>query len=147
MYLHDTDLGKNFKHSVRLQWNYAHTVIRNFEWSLSLIFISKFIQVSIFWGKVSNVFNVLSKDLLLIYSKNECICSYIWVIVNWPQNNSFSVILIHQTDLDRGRGRQRRRENAWRQNGVAYPYRDTTRHFHVVFDVRVLDLNLSTLLN
>jgi hypothetical protein len=26
---------------------------------------------------------------------------------------------------------------------VAYPYMGTTRHFHVVFDVRVLDLNLS----
>ena len=39
---------------------------------------------------------------------------------------------------DRGRGRQRRR-----QNGVAYPYMGTARHFHVVFDVRVLDLNLS----
>jgi hypothetical protein len=31
----------------------------------------------------------------------------------------------------------------WRQNGVAYPYMGTTRHFHVVLDVRVLDLNLS----
>jgi hypothetical protein len=31
----------------------------------------------------------------------------------------------------------------WRQNGVAYPYMGTTRHFHVVFHVRVLDLNLS----
>ena len=29
--------------------------------------------------------------------------------------------------------------------GVAYPYMDTTRHFHVVFDVRVLDLNLNIL--
>jgi hypothetical protein len=29
------------------------------------------------------------------------------------------------------------------KNGVAYPYMGTTRHFHVVFDVRVLDLNLS----
>ena len=26
---------------------------------------------------------------------------------------------------------------------MAYPYMGTTRHFHVVFDVRVLDLNLS----
>ncbi len=31
----------------------------------------------------------------------------------------------------------------WRQNGVAYPYMGTSRHFHVVFDVRVFDLNLS----
>jgi hypothetical protein len=29
------------------------------------------------------------------------------------------------------------------RNGVSYPYMGTTRHFHVVFDVRVLDLNLS----
>ena len=40
-------------------------------------------------------------------------------------------------DLDRGRERQRRR-----QNGVAYPYVGTTRYFHVVFYVRVLDVNL-----
>ena len=33
----------------------------------------------------------------------------------------------------------------WRKTGVAYPYMDTTRHFHVVFDVRVLDLNLSNM--
>jgi hypothetical protein len=31
----------------------------------------------------------------------------------------------------------------WRQNGVAYPYMGTIRHFHIVFDIRVLDLNLS----
>ena len=31
----------------------------------------------------------------------------------------------------------------WRQKGVAYPYMGTTLHFHVVFDVRVLNLNLS----
>ena len=37
--------------------------------------------------------------------------------------------------LDRGRRRQGRRKN-----GVAYQYMGTTRHFHVVFDVRVLDV-------
>ena len=44
----------------------------------------------------------------------------------------------HYADLDRGCGRQRRRKN-----GVAYPYMGIARHFHVVFDVHVLDLNLS----
>jgi hypothetical protein len=49
------------------------------------------------------------------------------------------------TDLDRGRERQRRCEN-----GVLCPCMDirhailTSLYFHVVFDVRVLDLNLST---
>ena len=41
-------------------------------------------------------------------------------------------------DLDRGRGRQIRREN-----GVLCPCTEMPRHFDVVFDVRVLDLNLS----
>jgi hypothetical protein len=47
--------------------------------------------------------------------------------------------------LDRFRSRTRTSKTTWkwRQNGVAYPYMGTTRHFHVVFDVRVLDLNLS----
>ncbi len=40
---------------------------------------------------------------------------------------------------DRGHRHQRRR-----QNGVAYPYMgSTSRHFHIVFDVYVLDLSLS----
>ena len=43
------------------------------------------------------------------------------------------------SSLDRGRGRQRRRKN-----GVAYPYIGTARHFHVVFDIR--DLNLSNII-
>ena len=47
--------------------------------------------------------------------------------------------------LDRFRSRTRTSKTRWkwRQNGAAYPYMGTTRHFHVVFDVRVLDLNLS----
>jgi hypothetical protein len=47
--------------------------------------------------------------------------------------------------IDRFRSRTRTSKTTWkwRQNGVAYPYMGTTRHFHVVFDVRVLDLNLS----
>ena len=43
-----------------------------------------------------------------------------------------------KSSLDRGRRRQRRRKN-----GVAYPYMGRARHIHVVFDVRVLHLNLS----
>ena len=52
---------------------------------------------------------------------------------------------LHISLLDRFRSRTRTSTTTWkwRQNGVAYPYMGTTRHFHVVFDVRVLDLNLS----
>jgi hypothetical protein len=32
-------------------------------------------------------------------------------------------------------------------DGVAYPYMGTTRHFHVVFNVRALDLNLCNILH
>jgi hypothetical protein len=50
-----------------------------------------------------------------------------------------------QDKIDRFRSRTRTSKMMckWRQNGVAYPYMGTTHHFHVVFDVRVLDLNLS----
>ena len=60
------------------------------------------------------------------------------------QNIEYTVNSKEYTDLDRGRGRQRRCEN-----GVLCPCMDMPRHFdamhfHVVFaDVRVLDLNLS----
>jgi hypothetical protein len=57
-------------------------------------------------------------------------------------SNKFVLLLL----LDRFRLRTRTSKTTWKwgQNGVAYPYMGTTRHFHVVFaDVRVLDLNLS----
>jgi hypothetical protein len=45
----------------------------------------------------------------------------------------------HTLDKFRSRTRTSRR----RENGVLCPCMDMPRHFHVVFDVRVLDLNLS----
>ena len=46
--------------------------------------------------------------------------------------------------IDRFRLRMRASKTMWKwcQNRVAYPYMGTTRHFHIVFDVRVLYLNL-----
>ena len=42
-------------------------------------------------------------------------------------------------------GRFRSRRQKWSQNGMAHPYMGIALHFHVVFNIHVLNLNLSNL--
>ena len=55
---------------------------------------------------------------------------HVWIIVY--------DIAVAAIVLDKFRSRTRTSNTTWkwRQNGVAYPYMGTTRHFYVVFDVR-----------
>ena len=69
-----------------------------------------------------------------------CVLSLAFMLFEQYSQRSYDVTC---GSIDRFTSRTSKTTSRWRKNGVSYPYMGTTRHFHVVFDVRVFDLNLS----